>query len=109
MENATKALLIAAAVLIVILIIALGMRIFNSTSKASGQAIDAGNQVSAGTAQATSTATNELSGILQGLGADPSASSTPSTSTPSTSTPSTSTPSTNPSASTGDAGATIPQ
>ena len=33
MENATKALLIAAAVLIVILLIAFGMRIFNSTSE----------------------------------------------------------------------------
>ena len=32
MENASKALLIAAAVLIVILLIAFGMRIFNSTS-----------------------------------------------------------------------------
>jgi len=32
MENATKALLIAASVLIVILLIAFGMRIFNSTS-----------------------------------------------------------------------------
>lgn len=32
MENASKALLIAASVLIVILLIAVGMRIFNSTS-----------------------------------------------------------------------------
>ena len=40
MENASKALLIAAAVLIVILIIAFGMRIFNSTGDTSGQAED---------------------------------------------------------------------
>lgn len=40
MENASKALLIAAAVLIVILLIALGMRIFNSTGDSSGQAED---------------------------------------------------------------------
>lgn len=36
MENATKALLIAAGVLVVILLIALGMRIFNTTSYVSG-------------------------------------------------------------------------
>lgn len=40
MENASKALLIAAAVLIVILIIAFGMKIFNSTGDTSGQAED---------------------------------------------------------------------
>lgn len=37
MENATKALLIAGSVLIVILLIALGMRIFNSTSGTADQ------------------------------------------------------------------------
>ena len=40
MENASKALLIAAAVLIVILIIAFGMNIFNSTGDTSGQVAD---------------------------------------------------------------------
>lgn len=40
MENASKALLIAAAVLIVILLIAFGMRILNSTGDTSGQAED---------------------------------------------------------------------
>ena len=39
MENASKALLIAAAVLIVILLIAFGMRIFNS-SRTSTQKVD---------------------------------------------------------------------
>ena len=67
MENATKALLIAAAVLIVILIIALGMRIFNSTSGASKQAVDAGKQVSNSTGQAANVATNQLTGIINGL------------------------------------------
>ena len=53
MENASKALLIAAAVLIVILIIAFGMRIFNSTSDVSGQADSTGKALSnqAGLAQ----------------------------------------------------------
>ena len=37
MENASKALLIAAGVLIVILLIAFGMSIFNSTGDTSGQ------------------------------------------------------------------------
>lgn len=40
MENASKALLIAAAVLIVILLIAFGMSVFNSTGDTSGQAED---------------------------------------------------------------------
>lgn len=67
MENATKALLIAAAVLIVILVIALGMRIFNSTSGASGQAVNSGKQMSNSTAQATNVASNELTDIMNGL------------------------------------------
>ncbi len=45
MENASKALLIAAAVLVVILIIAFGMRIFNSTSDVSGQADSTGKEL----------------------------------------------------------------
>ena len=40
MENASKALLIAAAVLIVILLIGFGMRILNSAGDSSGQAED---------------------------------------------------------------------
>lgn len=55
MENASKALLIAAAVLIVILLIAFGMRIFNSTGDTSGQAEDlsASQQMQAFNAQFT--------------------------------------------------------
>lgn len=41
MENASKAILIAAAVLIVVLLIAFGMRIFNST-KGTGEALEEG-------------------------------------------------------------------
>lgn len=63
MENATKALLIAAAVLIVILLIAFGMRIFNSTSDVSGQAQETGKQISDQAGQAASTASNALSGL----------------------------------------------
>lgn len=63
MENASKALLIAAAVLIVILLIAFGMRIFNSTSDVSGQATETGAQLSNQTSQAASSAQNALSGL----------------------------------------------
>lgn len=63
MENATKALLIAAAVLIVILLIAFGMRIFNSTSDVSGQAQSTGQQISDQANQAASTANNALAGL----------------------------------------------
>ena len=47
MENASKALLIAAAVLIVILVIAFGMNIFNS-AKTAGDAGDASSAISQG-------------------------------------------------------------
>ena len=63
MENATKALLIAAAVLIVILLIAFGMRIFNSTSDVSGQAQSTGKAISNQTNTATTQATNALQGL----------------------------------------------
>lgn len=63
MENATKALLIAAAVLIVILLIAFGMRIFNSTSDVSGQATSTGTQLSNKTGVAANSASDALSGL----------------------------------------------
>ena len=53
MENASKALLIAAAVLIVILIIAFGMKIFNSTGDTSADAVEVGKAVKGGTALAS--------------------------------------------------------
>ena len=63
MENATKALLIAAAVLIVILLIAFGMRIFNSTSDVSGQATSTGTQLSNKTGVAANSANDALSSL----------------------------------------------
>ena len=63
MENATKALLIAAAVLIVILLIAFGMRIFNSTSDVSGQATATGTQISNQAGVASNSASNALEGL----------------------------------------------
>lgn len=53
MENATKALLIAAAVLVAILLIAFGMRIMNSAGDVSSQAGQVGADLSqqAGAAQ----------------------------------------------------------
>ena len=60
MENATKALLIAAAVLIVILVIALGMRIFNSTSDTTGQASAMGEILSNSTNDSTSSVRDSL-------------------------------------------------
>ena len=61
MENATKALLIAAAVLIVILLIAFGMRIFNSTGNVSGQATDTGKAIE----DTTETSAMDLSELLE--------------------------------------------
>ena len=63
MENATKALLIAAAVLIVILLIAFGMRIINSTSDVSGQATSTGTQISNKTGVAANSASDALSSL----------------------------------------------
>ena len=64
MENASKALLIAAGVLVVILIIAVGMRIFNSTTDTAKSATDAGNTIS----KSTQTASNILTDILDNKG-----------------------------------------
>ena len=52
MENASKALLIAAAVLIVILVIAFGMNIFNSAQDA-GDASSASSAINSGVTSAT--------------------------------------------------------
>lgn len=60
MENATKALLIAAAVLVVIVLIAFGVRIFNSTSEVSGQAQTIGSGIQEQTQKATSSALSSI-------------------------------------------------
>ena len=59
MENASKALLIAAAVLIVILLIVFGMRIFNSAQTA-GDAEGAATSIGTGITGATT----ELDGLI---------------------------------------------
>lgn len=56
MENASKALLIAAAVLIVILIIAFGMRIFNSAGTSTDDAAEIGNAITDQSAAGTNSA-----------------------------------------------------
>lgn len=61
MENASKALLIAAAVLIVILLIAFGMKIFNSTEDTSGAAEQVGGAITSQSGDA-SNATMEAMG-----------------------------------------------
>ena len=68
MENVSKALLIAAAVLIVILIIAFSMRIFNSTSDVSSQAADTGKMVSDQANQAATAANTALGGLSGWMG-----------------------------------------
>lgn len=61
MENATKALLIAAAVLIAIVLIALGVRLLSSTGDVSGQA----NQVSGALNSSTSNAVKDITNMLK--------------------------------------------
>lgn len=63
MENATKALLIAAAVLIVILLIAFGMRIFNGTTAVQGQADQVGGAITNQSSAAGEAATSAIQGI----------------------------------------------
>lgn len=63
MENASKALLIAAAVLIVILLIAFGMSIFNSTGDTSDDAQAVGNQITTQSKEASGSAVNAIKGI----------------------------------------------
>lgn len=63
MENATKALLIAAAVLVTILVIALGVGIVNQ-GDAGKQAASAGNEIVAGAQAGVTTLNTTLKGIL---------------------------------------------
>ena len=63
MENATKALLIAAAVLIVIVIIALGVRLLS----AGGDSSEKASQVSQSLTSSTDDAITDMQGLLSGL------------------------------------------
>jgi len=64
MENASKALLIAAAVLIVILVIAFAMRVFNSSGESAETAANSAKAISNQTARATEYTGNTLNSIL---------------------------------------------
>lgn len=63
MENATKALLIAAAVLIVIVLIALGVKLLNSTSNISEQTEQTSESIKDSTMDAIGSITANLAGI----------------------------------------------
>ena len=63
MENASKALLIAAAVLIVILLIAFGMSIFNSTGDTSADADKVGKEITNQSNQAATATQQIITGI----------------------------------------------
>ena len=71
MENTSKALLIAAAVLIVILLITLGIRIFSSTSNSQKAAEDTGKSISEETGLAISAITGESVSSQTGKQYDP--------------------------------------
>ena len=60
MENATKALLIAAAVLIAIVLVALGVRLLNSAGDSSGEAGNVSNSIQ----NSTGTASNDVVNML---------------------------------------------
>ena len=60
MENATKALLIAAAVLVVIVIIALGVRLLGSAQDTSGKADDVSNALNTQLNSVSENVTNSL-------------------------------------------------
>lgn len=62
MENASKALLIAAAVLIVILIIAFAMKVLNSTKDVSGSASDVGSAITNQSNQVADDVYKEITG-----------------------------------------------
>lgn len=63
MENASKALLIAAAVLIVILLIAFGMQVFNATGDTSADAEQVGQQIT----EQSGAAADAANSIIQGI------------------------------------------
>jgi len=63
MENATKALLIAAAVLIAIVLVALGVSLLGSSGDSADDAEAVANELQAG----TETAKNDVLNILGGL------------------------------------------
>lgn len=63
MENATKALLIAAAVLISIVLTAVGVKIVSSTGDTAGQASEVSDALTSGTSSASEKVSQELAKI----------------------------------------------
>lgn len=63
MENATKALLIAAGVLIVILLIAFGMSIFSSAGDTAGDAQSVGTAINTQSSAAKTNAVTAIQGL----------------------------------------------
>ncbi len=63
MENATKALLIAAAILVVILLIAFGMRVLNTSGGAASSAQQTGTKITEQTNKAAQSANSSMSGL----------------------------------------------
>ena len=67
MENATKALLIAAAILVVILLIAFGMRIMNQSGNAAKAGSDMGGSLSTQATKAQTNAADSVSGLTNSI------------------------------------------
>lgn len=63
MENATKALLIAAAVLIAIVLIALGVRLLNAAGDTSGDAENVSSQLKNSTGKASNDLVNSIGNL----------------------------------------------
>lgn len=63
MENASKALIIAGAILISILLISLGIIMFNSSAGTSDQSKQVANEMEAGAKKGVNSVRNSLSGL----------------------------------------------
>ena len=63
MENATKALLIAAAVLIAIVLVALGVKLLNSAGDTSGDAEKVSNQLQNSTGKASNDVVDTITNL----------------------------------------------
>ena len=63
MENATKALLIAAAVLIAIVLVALGVNLLGAAGDTSGEAENVSNALKGSTSNAVNSVVNTIGGL----------------------------------------------
>ena len=64
MENASKALIIAAAILISILLISLGLMAFNSSKDTSDQAKDVANEMHEGAQKGTNAIEGQIANLI---------------------------------------------